>query len=248
MRNGSATAPPSALPSALPVPPSAAAQDGPALQVLFRNTFTVHQRFFLENVGWALSPGHFFHDEAAGVLYAWPADAAQRAALMGGEAVVPVLDRLVDLNGSSHVVVSNLTFADTTYYADGFWDGPAMQPSDAAVRLSYCHDVTVEACNFLASCGGHAVAVGNASRDCAIVGNLVDGVGQGGVVLYGKDSATPLPPNPKRGTAGGNNSQPRRVNVAHNVMQDLGRVLVHVAGVALRSASGCVVAHNRVQR
>ena len=85
-----------------------------------------------------------------------------------------------------------------------------MQPSDAAVRLSYCKDVTVEACNFLSSCGGGAVAVGNASADCAVVGNLVDGVGQGGVVLYGKDGVAPQPPDPARGTAGGNNTQPRR--------------------------------------
>jgi len=231
-------------------PPAAgAASDGPAVQILFRNTFTVAQRFFLENVGWALAPGQFYHDEAVGRLYAWPADAAQRAALLGGGAggaVAPVLDRLVELSHAAHVALANLSFADTTYYADGYWDGPAKQPSDAAVRLSYCRAVAVEGCSFLSSLGGCAVAVGNASADCSVVGNLVDGVGQGGVVLFGMDGGAPQPAAP--GVAAGNNTQPSRILVAHNVMQDLGRVLVHVAGVALRSASGCVVAHNRIAR
>ena len=53
--------------------------------------------------------------------------------------------------------MSNLTMLDTTYYADGYWDGPAQQPSDAAVRVNYATGVTIEACNFLSSLGGYGV-------------------------------------------------------------------------------------------
>ena len=52
-------------------------------------------------------------------------------------------------------------------------------------------------------------------------------MGQGGVFLYGR-ATSPVP-------GGGNNSKPEGCVVAHNVVQDIGRVLVHVAGVALRS-------------
>ena len=47
------------------------------------------------------------------------------------------------------------------------------------------------------------------------------------------------------GCAPGPNEQPRRLNVSFCTMSDLGQTLVHVAGVGLRSASACRVAHNR---
>ena len=46
----------------------------------------------------------------------------------------------------------------------------------------------------------------------------------------------------------GNNSQPRGLTVSYNVMQNIGRVLIHVAGVAFRAASDSVVAHNRIHK
>ena len=41
-------------------------------------------------------------------------------------------------------------------------------------------------------------------------------------------------------------TQPQRIEVAHNVMTNIGHILIHVAGVGLRSASHCHVHHNRI--
>ena len=153
----------------------------PTLSIYFRNSFQVNQRFALENVPWGLAPGNFLHDPRDGTLTVWLPVGAP-----GPPGVVvpgPGMATLVEVDGAKHVVLSNLTFADTTYYADGYWDGPAQQPSDAAVRINRAVDVVVEASNFIAALGGGAVAIGNSTNDSAVVGCLVDGVGQGDFLL-----------------------------------------------------------------
>ena len=128
--------------------------------------------------------------------------------------------------------------------ADGFWDGPAQEPADAAIRINHCHDVHVEGCNFVGGLGGYGVAVGNASASITITGSLFDSVGQGGVVAYGFDGPGVIPGTGGRQT--GYNTQPTHLLVSNNVMQNLGTILVHVAGVAFRAASFSVVSHNRI--
>ena len=64
-----------------------------------------------------------------------PPPAAQAALLASDGAIAPVTDQLLEVR-AERAVISNLTFLDTTYYADGFWDGPGQQPSDAAVRIN----------------------------------------------------------------------------------------------------------------
>jgi hypothetical protein len=144
----------------------------PTAGILFRNTFTTDQRYYFENVDWGLEEGEFYHDELAGKVYAWP-PAAQAALLDSEGAVAPVTDQLLEVRGE-HSVISNLTFLDTTHYADGFWDGPGQQPSDAAVRVNFAQNVSIEACNFLSSIGGYGVGVGNKSVDSRVLGCLFD--------------------------------------------------------------------------
>lgn len=97
------------------------------------------------------------------------------------------------------------------YYSDGFWDGPAQEPSDAAIRINYCHNVRVEGCNFVGGLTGYGVAIGNTSTQISVTGSLFDSVGQGGVAAYGFDGKGTIP-----GTGGrqaGNNSQPSYLTV-----------------------------------
>ena len=169
----------------------AGTSEKPLLTIYFRNTFTVNQRFYLENVD-LLDEGEYYHDMKAGKLYAWPSGKDARAAMLGLGAVVPVTDQLIEIHGAQHVVVTNFTFLDTTFYADGFWDGPGLQPSDAAVRVNYGLGVTISSCNFLESIGGCGVAVGNATTNSTVVGCLFDHVGQScgmlqAVVMCGTD-------------------------------------------------------------
>jgi hypothetical protein len=213
----------------------------PTASIMFRNTFTVNQRYYIENVDWQLEEGEYFHDEKAGKIYVWP-PAAQAALLSSEGAIAPVTDQLLEVRGG-HTVISNLTFLDTTYYADGFWDGPGQQPSDAAIRVNFARNVSIEACNFLSSIGGYGVGVGNKTINSSVRGCLFDRVGQGGVLLFGFDYD---PTSRANGEVPGNNTQPQWIEVAHNVISDIGQVLVHVAGVGLRSASNSHIHHNRI--
>lgn len=146
----------------------------PTATINFRGTFTVNQRFHFENVDWELQEGEFFHDSKAGKLFAWPPESSASGMK---DAVAPVTDQLLEIRGEGSVV-SNLTFLDTTYYSDGYWDGPAQQPSDAAVRINFAKGVVVEACSFLSSLGGYGVGVGNKTTNSSVVGCLFDRTGQ----------------------------------------------------------------------
>jgi hypothetical protein len=49
-------------------------------------------------------------------LFYWPADKTARSA-----PVVPRLFSLIEIRGARHVVLSNLTFRDTSYWSGGAW-------------------------------------------------------------------------------------------------------------------------------
>lgn len=96
----------------------------PFARIMFRNEFSTNQRYYFENVDWQLEEGEFVHDETNDLLYAFP-PSAQARLLKSDGAVAPVTDQLLEIRGEN-TVVSNLTFLDTTFYADGYWDGPGM--------------------------------------------------------------------------------------------------------------------------
>ena len=123
----------------------------------------------------ALGPGDFYVDEATQELYIWLAPGmlpptigtdtrtAKGAAKGTGsgttvvaaaaDVVAPVTDTLLAIDAAAHIVISNMSFADLTYYADGYWDGPAQEASDAAIRINRATDISIEACNFVGSLG-----------------------------------------------------------------------------------------------
>ena len=114
-----------------------------------------------------------------------------------------------------------LTLFPLRYYADGYWDGPGQQPSDAAVRVNFAANASIEACNFLESLGGYGVGVGNKTVNSSIRGCLFDRVGQGGVFMYGFDYDATTRAN---GEVPGNNTKPQWVEVSHNVISDMGQM------------------------
>ena len=216
----------------------------PTVSIMFRNSFVANQRFYFENVDWGvLAEGEFFHDIANRKVYVVPASFDQEESLLRSGAVVPVLDTLLHVRHSDGVSVEKLAFLDTTFFADGYWDGPSQQPSDGAVRINYSRNISISSCAFLESLGGYGITIGNGTVDSIVTNSLFDSLGEGGVALYGYD-ASPVPAT--GGTWAGNNTQPRRIEISYNVMSDLGNNLVHVAGVALRAASSCHVHHNRI--
>ena len=207
---------------------------------LFRNAFQVNQRFYFENVDWMMEPA------SSSTIASIESFLLYRGRLMKWRSFYsrgcrPILMLSWKWNDLM-VCVEGLTFLDTTFFADGYWDGPSQQPSDAAVRINYASNVLVESCSFLESLSGNGIAIRNTTTDSRVTRCLFDSLGQGGVAMFGYDSS-PVPQT--GGTVAGNNTQPKRIDIDHNVVSDIGRNLVHVAGV-MRAASYIHVHHNRI--
>ena len=106
-------------------------------------------------------------------------------------------------------------------------------------------DITVEASQFLAGISGNAVRVGNFSTRVSILGNHISEVGQGGIKL-GHDIVDGAVP---RNMSGGvMEEEPHACVVSYNVIENIGLILKHVAGIGLTASRGNLVAHNRISR
>jgi hypothetical protein len=204
----------------------------------------------LENVRAALSEGEFFIDDAAGSLYVWPKPSWKRASDGKFVAVTPVDNSVIELRGTEFVTLSNLSIRDSSYVASGIWKNPVRAkvlsvsssrqctaccpqgPHDAALVVRGSHHVSIEACSFGTGVAGYGVGATDGSRGLRVVGCHVEGVGQGGVLLYGNLT---------------NHSQPTGAKISHNVIRSSGTILKFVSGIGLHYASWSLVSHNRVE-
>jgi hypothetical protein len=154
--------------------------NGSAIEVPLQSGIAPLQRFFLENVKSALAEGEFYVDDSQGALFVWPR-ASWLAEAGGFVAVVPTGDRVLELQGTRFVTVSNITVRDSSYTSDGCWCGPAGEPNDAALVIANSNHVTIEASSFLAGVAGYGVAATNGSLGLRVIGCRMEGIGQGGV-------------------------------------------------------------------
>ena len=122
-------------------------------------------RFIVENILEALNqPGEWCLERETGVLYFWPpGDSVE-----GGEVVVPVTDRLIELRGTEqdairHVNISGLTFTQT------------LSPFPEHLHPTNFHSPCLR---------GEAIRLENA-EDCRIENNTFNAVGGDGVRLHG---------------------------------------------------------------
>lgn len=189
-------------------------------------------RFFIENTREALdSPGEWYLDPKTGELLYWSTVPEFPNNI---EIIAPRMDRLFVLQGNmenenfvEHLHFQGLTFTDTDYtLAKNYFI-----PADAAIWLSTARHCRIKYCNFM-RLGGYAVRIEQRSHKNYIVGNSMEQLGQGGVVLL--DSKT--------------TPQPFNNLIAYNDIHDCGKVYKHVAGVFARSSSGNRIAHNRIYR
>jgi hypothetical protein len=165
----------------------------PKVSFQFWGGFNPGVRVNLENVPW-LREGEFYHDEKVGRLIFWPT--AAMAASMQHDGVFPTaanggMNIALNVSNASHVVISNLSFTDLTYHSEGW-----RELRDGAIKINFATGIHIEACNFVPSVGAFAVSIGNGSVHCSVVGCLVDGIGQGGVLMYGEDRIPPPPVPP----------------------------------------------------
>ena len=183
-------------------------------------------RYYLENIRSALdAPGEFFLDRAAGEVLYIPGSPDFKNL----EAVDPVLDRIVHLQGDmdsgrwvEHVQFRGLRFRDSTY---SIAVRSLYEPDDAAVWLDHARDCTIADCTF-SQLGGYAVHMVNRTTRCRVLGCRMFDMGQGGVIMTGKTD-----------------TQSTDSVVAGCHMHHLGRVYKHVAGVYVTTGSGHRISH-----
>ena len=198
------------------------AQPGAAQDVRMGN------RYFIENVREALdAPGEWYLDRERGEVLYIPDDPG----FPERPVVAPRLESLIRLEGDAaegrfveHIVLDGFRFRDTTYTITRDY----YTPQDAAVVLSAARNCTIRRCEF-AWLGGYGVKLTNRSENCVVRENHLHDLGQGGVIFVG-------------GTA----VQPHHCAILGNVMERLGLIYKHVAGVYMVHGSDNRVAYNRI--
>ena len=188
----------------------------------------IGNRYFIENVREALdASGEWFFDTAKRQLLYLP----DQPGFPNLPTVAAVLDKLIVLEGDpangkfvEHLSFEGLRFADTTYSLTSDY----YSPQDATVVMAGARHCTVRKCEF-AWLGGYALKLSNRSERCVFRENHVHHMGQGGVV-----------------TIGGTKEQPHHCAVLGNVMEHLGLIYKHVAGVYVNHGSDLHIAHNRI--
>ena len=185
-------------------------------------------RYFVENQRAALdAPGEWFCDRATGkVLYIpdqpgfpdLPVVAArlEQVLILEGD---PAAGRFVE-----YLRFEGLQITDTTYTLTQDYYSPA----NAAVVFSGARHCTLRGSTF-SWIGGYGLKLTNRSEQCEFSRNHVHHAGQGGVLMQG-------------GTA----EQPHHCAVLGNVLEHLGLIYKHVAGVYLIHGSDHRIAHNRI--
>lgn len=129
-------------------------------------------RFFAENALEELdSPGEWYCDRTAGVVYFWPPDGKNP----GDQVSVPVLPTLVKIEGTKDRFVSNVTLR-------GF---DLCETRDGLVQMSFADHCTVAA-STLRHCGGTALSLQSASHHNRVVGCDIANVG--GMAIAVNDS------------------------------------------------------------
>ena len=185
-------------------------------------------RYFVENVREALdAPGEWFFDMAKRQLLYF----ADQPRFPNLPTVAAVLDKLIVLEGDpakdkfvEHLNFEGLQFADTTYNLTADY----YHPEDATVVMAGARHCTVRKCEF-SWLGGYALKLANRSQQCVFRENHVHHMGQGGVI-----------------TIGGTKVQSHHCAVLGNVMEHLGLIYKHVAGVYVTHGSDHRIAHNRI--
>lgn len=117
------------------------------------------------------SPGEWYLDRQAGVLYFWPPEPVDK-----GKAVVSVLPTLVTVKNASHVTLRGFTLEAAR---------------GTAVSISACTRVDVVGCT-IRNLGGSAVSIGDGAKN-SVIGCDIHDTGHGGISLNAGDRKTLTP-------------------------------------------------------
>jgi hypothetical protein len=220
------------------------------------------QRYYLENHHSLLDAVGEWFLSANGTLTYWPS-AAELVLLHDQkfEAVLPLVDELLVINGSSAISFQGLALlhSDWSVGATQISDGQsAVWQRNAAVHITFSREIFIRQCS-LRYHGAAAVWTDRGSHDIAITGCDISELGSGGVRIgYSTYTLTEpsyagkyasscqgyipagLPGGPAYGLAVSN------VNVSENIISNGGWTFASGTGITLEYAANATITHNEV--
>ena len=193
-------------------------------------------RFRVENVLEELDqPGEWCLDSKDGIVFFWPPEAD----LENAEVIAPMLDRLVDLQDTSHITISGLTFAHTVGGDNQHPPtGDGYGPMFPLAGLKYCGDAIhlrgtnhciIEDNTVIAPDGNGIYLEGHNTRN-VVRFNEISNAGATSISLLGSKQAYPL------------NNQ-----VSDNSIRGGGVFDRLSPGIFLGVSRGNTIAHNRIE-
>lgn len=194
------------------------------------------QRWYVENVPSALTGGGEWIASETDVRYL--PTAAQAAQPL--DAVLPVLDRLVVIQGDAatgqwvqHLTFRGLHFAYTRYLttAQGFSDPQAAIDVGAAVEVDSARHLSFEQCSF-SKTASYGLWLRRSVTDSRIVGSDFRDLGGGGIQI-GVARAAPGEAHPNA-----------RNTIQDNTIGDTGKVFPGAVGIWIGQGYDVVVSHN----
>ena len=224
-------------------------------------------RFFVENILEELTePGQWCLDKETGTLYFWPPDGNIHDCVI----TAPVTERLIELRGSSHEPVSNITIQGLTFTQtlSGFPNRQVYYKTPNSGQTLYMEN-SQRCCitdNVFNSVGGDAIRLQNDNNENHITGNKISDAGGYGVFVasYQEGLCPHNPPgsgdipSPASWVRFPQNSQASAqmlpVSAGHlisnNEIDHVGLIEKHACGIAFFgvNAYGCCVSHNQITR
>lgn len=177
-------------------------------------------RYFVENVFEELDArGEWYLNPSTGVLYLIPPDGFDDAS----EVVAPVVGRLIEVTGASHLRFAGLLARNTDYTPQDDCGGYGMG-NDGVVYFSDAHDCAVEGCTFT-DIGRYAVCL-SGGGDHVVRRNDISHSAQGGVLVLGS----------------------ARNEIIDNFIHNCGVIYKHIGGVVLqgKGTDDNRIAHNDI--
>ncbi len=202
------------------------------------NALDKQTRFTLENYKGALSEeGEYFLDIKKGLLYYYPREGENPSNVTG---YLPVLKRLVSIEGASDQLAGNITFENITF-AHSLYTMPltgnapeqAAASIEAAIEVSRAENVVFENCQ-IHHTGGYALWFRDMCRNSHIKQTHLWDLGAGGVKVGN--------PYLQKGQPWVTNN----IIIENNIIQSAGHVLPCGIGVGIFHASDNKVLHNEI--
>jgi hypothetical protein len=206
------------------------------------NIVSQRSHFFIENVFEELdSPGEWYLDRSAGILYYFPAEDID---LAQARVEVPVLQQIIRFTGSqehpvSHITLDGFRFTHTASTFLDTYSVPSLSDwsihRGGAVFMEGARDCHITNC-FFDAVGGNAVFMNLYNRGNTVTACTFVETGDSAICFVGSQELT----------TGTQRSFPYECRAENNLIHDCGIFGKQIAGVYISRAKRIVAGHNRI--